>query len=332
MNSLRIIAGPDSLNEYNIEDCYKIADVMVNGDRAIYGVRTVGLKSRTNLDKSNSDANYMGHDLEQILENMDVFGYGGSRDDLIQLPTVLMAKELHKATGVMCATEILCHYIQLACIAREFAGKPFMPWNPAIDQSGWNLRIIAGFANEYGWTLGIKNGKWLGEEFFVAEDPLFEGKTSIETAWEGLLNYAQPAPEKVLIQRGCDLPSKGQYRNLPIHNSARRTKFRNPGVSLFFDPSHALGPLMRDKIVEETVKACNIVFQNASGEYEYLYDGVLLEVVEEVNKGKVLCDTFQHITIAELQMFVDIISEFRTIEATPRFYEMNYDLSKEIIR
>lgn len=330
MNSLRIIAGPDSLNEYNIEDCYKIAEMMVNGDRAIYGVRTVGLKSRTNLDKSNSDANYMGHDLEQILENMDVFGYGGSRDDLVQLPSVMMAKELQKATGVMCATEILCHYIQLACIAREFAGKPFMPWNPAIDQSGWNLRIIAGFANEYGWTLGIKNGKWLGEEFSIAEDPLYNGKTSIETAWEGLLNYAQPAPEKVLIQRGCDLPSKGQYRNLPIHNSARRTKYRNPGVSLFFDPSHALGPLMRDNIVEETVKACNLVYQRADGEFEYVYDGVLLEVVEEVNKGKVLCDTFQHITIDELQRFVDIISQFRTIESTPRFYEMNYDLSKEI--
>jgi hypothetical protein len=330
MNTLRIIAGPDSLNEANLQDCYDIANIKSNGQKAIYGIRTVGLKSRTKLDTTNSIDNYMGHDLNAIEQNLNVFGYGGSRDHLIQLPTVLMAKELYKATGVMCATEVLSHHIQLACIAREFAGLPFMPWNPAIDQSGWNLRIIAGFADEYGWTVGIKNGKWLGEEYTVAEDPLFEGKTSIETAWEGLLDYAKCAPERVLIQRGCDLPSKGQYRNLPIHYCAMRTKYRNPHTSLFFDPSHALGPLMRDKIVEETIKACNIVYQTQNGEYEYLYDGVLLEVVKTVEKAKVMCDTFQHITIAELQQFVDTISQFRTLETTPRVYPLKYDKSKEI--
>jgi hypothetical protein len=154
--------------------------------------------------------------------------------------------------------------------------------------------------------VGLKNGKWLGEEYKKAEDIEFKGVTSIEKVWDGLVDYAQQAPETILIQRGCDLPAKGEYRNLPIHQTAKRTKLRNvkKGVKLFFDPSHALGPKKRDQIVDETVEAMKMKMN----ETDYLYDGILIEV------GTAKCDTHQHITVTELQDLAERLSAFRELQ------------------
>jgi hypothetical protein len=188
-----------------------------------------------------------------------------------------------------------------------------MVWNPAVDQLGWHVRQMAGFAYEHGWTVGLKNGKWLGENYEKSENASFTGKTSIETAWDGQVEYAYAVdmkegvtpPEVFLIQRGCDLPDKGEFRNLPIHFAAQRTKIRNAhrNLSLFFDPSHSLGPKMRDKIVDMTVEAMKMKINDN----EFLYDGVLVEV------GTAKCDTHQHITVAELQNLADRLAEFRTL-------------------
>jgi hypothetical protein len=315
-NSLRIIAGPDSLDEYNIDECYQIADIKVDGANAIYGIRTVGLKSRTGFDAVNSDAGFMGYDFHAIMENFNIFGHGGNRDDLVQLPTVTLAKKLWLSTGVQCATEVMLPAIQLACIAREFENKPFMIWNSAVDQLGWHVRQMAGFANEYGWTVGLKNGKWLGEHYEVAESEDLTIKTSIETVWDGLVNYSKLAPETVLIQRGCDLPDSGDHRNLPIHNTAMRTKLRNKGIKLFFDPSHTFGPLLRDEIVNQTVKAMQLMMPDQK---EYLYDGVLIEV------GTAKCDRHQHITVEELDELCQILSCFRVIEKEVKSLPASYD-------
>jgi len=307
-NALRIVAGPDSLDDYNINEVYQIAEIKAKGKRAIHGARTVGLKSRTGFDKDNSEKGFMGFDFEAIMKNFNIFGKGGNANDLVQLPTVEMAEKLYKDTGLLCSTEIMLPGIQLACIKKSFANAPFMVWNPAVDQLGWHVRQMAGFAYEHGWTVGLKNGKWLGESYEKAENPDYQGKTSIETTWDGLVDYAfavEKAPEVVLIQRGCDLPDKGEYRNLPIHKTALRTKLRHASknVQLFFDPSHSLGPKMRDRIVDMTVEAMKMRIDDTT----FLYDGILIEV------GTAKCDTHQHITVAELQELADRLAEFREL-------------------
>ena len=104
------------------------------------------------------------------------------------------------------------------------------------------------------------------------------------------------------------MPRKGEYRNLPIHHTAKRTKLRNQArgieVKLFFDPSHSLGPKKRDQIITETVKAMKMKINDQ----EYLYDGILIEV------GTAKCDTDQHITVAELKGLVEQIAEFRELQ------------------
>ena len=301
---IRIIAGPDSLDEYNIEEVYQIADLQVNNKRAIYGTRTVGLKSRTNITATNSDENFMGYDFDAIMQNFNIFGHGGNADDLVPLPTIQMAEKLYADPGMLCATEIMLPAIQLACIAKSFKFKPFLVWNSAVDQLGWHVRQMAGFADEYGWGIGLKNGKWLGIDYEEAEQVDYEGKSPIETVWEGLVSASTLAPETILIQRGCDLPRKGNYRNLPIHHTAMRTKLRT-GKPLFFDPSHALGPKLRDQIVNLTIEAMRMKID----EETYLYDGILIEV------GTAKCDTNQHITVLELKNMVEQLSEFRELDS-----------------
>jgi hypothetical protein len=305
-SSVKIFAGPDSLDDFNIDEVYRIAELKSNGQPAIYGARTVGLKSRTNLDHQNTDAGFMGYDFEAIMKNFNIFGHGGNADDLIPLPTVEMAEKLYHNTGLIPSSEIMLPAIQLACIKKSFSKDPFLVWNSAVDQLGWHVRQMAGFAEEHGWMVGLKNGKWLGEEYEISESEEFQGKTSIETVWDGLVNYATLAPEIVLIQRGCDLPAKGEYRNLPIHFAAKRTKLRHldkSKVQLYFDPSHSLGPKMRDQIVDKTIEA----MQMKLTEDQYLYDGILIEV------GTAKCDTHQHISVNELAELVDRLSEFRAL-------------------
>ena len=117
------------------------------------------------------------------------------------------------------------------------------------------------------------------------------------------LIHSKIAPKTVLIQRGCDLPNKGQYRNLPIHQTAKRTKLATPGIELYYDPSHALGPKMRDEIINNTVEAMKLKID----EENYLYDGILIEV------GTAKCDTDQHITVKELKELAQKLSEFRDL-------------------
>jgi hypothetical protein len=302
---VRIIAGPDSIDAFNINEIYQIANITVDGQKAVYGTRTVGLKSRSNFDKNNSDKGFMGCDFDVIIKNFNIFGLGGNIDDLKRLPSVDMAAQIYKDTGLLCSTEIMLPAIQLACIAKSFKFKPFMVWNSAVDQLGWHIRQMAGFAGEYDWSVGLKNGKWIGDEYEIVEKPEYQGKTSIESCWDGLVDYAQEAPEIIIINRGVDVPRKGEYRNLPIHYTAMRTKIRNrdKNVLCYFDPSHSLGPKMRDQIVDHTVEAMKMKIS----EDEYLYDGVLIEV------GTAKCDTHQHITVEECDQLCQRIGEFRPL-------------------
>jgi 3-deoxy-D-arabino-heptulosonate 7-phosphate (DAHP) synthase len=95
-----------------------------------------------------------------------------------------------------------------------------------------------------------------------------------------------------------------------------RTKLRNKGIKLFFDPSHTFGPLMRDEIVNQTIKAMQMMMPDGK---EYLYDGVLIEV------GTAKCDRHQHITVEELDELCQILSCFRVIEKEVKSLPASYD-------
>ncbi|MDQ6984984.1 MAG: hypothetical protein Q9M91_00600 [Candidatus Dojkabacteria bacterium] len=105
-----------------------------------------------------------------------------------------------------------------------------------------------------------------------------------------------------MIHRGFDIPEKADYRNYPMHNHAARVKKRT-GCKLYFDPSHAYGPRMRDSILDATIDAANMKL-NESG---FLYDGILIEV------GTSKTDTGQHISISELKKLVVDISKNRDL-------------------
>lgn len=147
---------------------------------------------------------------------------------------------------------------------------------------------MALFAKRNGWHVGIKNGKW----------------HSMEKTWEGLSSYVDAHVEKekvIMIQRGVEVPEKGEFRSLPVHDSAVRMK--ENGMRIFFDPSHSFGPKLRDEIVDGTVEAMKM--KTASG--EFVYDGVLVEV------GTSVTDTKQHITVSELDELCGRLAEFRSL-------------------
>lgn len=308
-HNLTIIAGPDSIDDYNLNEIYDIANIKIDGEFAITGTRTVGLKSRTSFDSQNSDKGFMGSDFENILEYQKNF-VEDNTTDFDFLPSINMAKKIYEDTGLLCSTEIMLPHIQLPVIAKHFNNLPFLIWNPAVDQLGWHVRDMGLFAQKHSWIVGLKNPKWIGEDFEVSEHESFESLTSLEKAWEGLSDYSKDASQTIMIQRGVDVPRKGDYRNLPIHQSAKRIKMRSlkkdNNVQMFFDPSHALGDKLRHRIVDETIEAMKIRLDNSD---EFLYDGILIEV------GTAKCDTHQHITVTELEQMVRELANFRSIQS-----------------
>ncbi len=296
---LTIIAGPCSIDDDNIGDVYDIADIEVAGKRAVAGARIVGLKSRTKY----SPSVYMGVDHEAYLKNCELMLSGSfKREDSVPLPSVEIAKRVFRDTGLLIASEIVDPAVQLPQYDGEF-GRKFMPWNPAVNQLGWHVRIMSRFAEKNNWHIGIKNGKWIGDDISVAESLDGEVNTPIESVWSGLVSYAGERPlETVLIHRGVDVHGKGDYRNIPIHGVSARVK-KKTGCLLYFDPSHICGPRMRDEIVSATIDAMKMKLSDD----EYLYDGVLVEV------GNSKTDTHQHISVKELKDMLIGVSEFRDL-------------------
>lgn len=298
-NKLRIIAGPCSVDEKNIEEIYQIAELSLNGQKSIWGTRIVGLKSRTALDTS---GNGMGIDIKAYEKNMDILNNGGNFQDFEMLPSIEISKKILEDTGLLISSEIMYPSIQIPLYDGNFDGK-FLPWNPAVNQLGWPIMQTARFAKQHSWPIGIKNGKWIGEAKEIADSADFNGETSMEKTWVGLTTFAQGAKEVILIHRGVDVPEKGNYRNIPVHNIAKRAKIKS-NASLFFDPSHSFGPKMREDIVEATIEAMKMKID----EETFLYDGILVEA------GTSQTDTEQHITLVELKDMIEKLSEFREIQ------------------
>ena len=301
MNDLMIVAGPCSVDKDNIEDILAIADITVLSPegvkkKAVMGTRVVGLKSRTDLAMSGEG---MGIDFPIFMRNMDMLLSGKSGADMEQLPSILIAQEIIRKTKMLVATEIMSPLIQLPLFERIIPQGKLLIWNPAVNQLGWPMHKMGVFAKRNGWYVGLKNGKWLGGET--------GGATTMEKAWVGLSNYAalneiEHRDRLVFIHRGVDIPEKGEYRSLPVHHVARRVKSVT-GAKMFFDPSHTLGPKLRDNIVSAVIDA----MKEKISDKEYLYDGILIEA------GRSKTDTKQHITIQELNDLCQELSKWRNL-------------------
>jgi len=286
-NKLTIIAGPCSINENNKKEAYQIADIKVRGKRAIAGTRVVGLKSRTSLSL---DGKNMGIDYAVFMSNLKKSIEGKPSSSFEEPPSVTLARQICKDTGLIVASEIMSPLIQLPCFEDESFNNKLLVWVPSVSQLGWTAMKMALFAKRNGWLVGIKNGKWL----------------EMEKTWEGLASYVQAhiEPNKaIMIQRGIEVPERGKFRNLPVHNSAKLLKER--GFQVYFDPSHSYGPQLRDLIVQGTIDAMKLKTSDGM----YVYDGVLIEA------GTSVTDRDQHITHTELQEMCRRLSEFRELVA-----------------
>lgn len=298
-----IIAGPCSVNEDNIQQLYSIADIEVvnrNGlsQKAIWGIRTVGLKSRSSM---NAKGEGMGFDFLNYMHNAKQVIGGASFVGLKTTRSIEIAKKLVQDTGVIVGTEIMDPLVQLPVYEREIPNGKLFIWNPAVNQLGFQMYAMGMYAERNNWFIGIKNGKWLGS---APEDQF----NIMEKNWAGQISFATEdgnfglKNRIAMIQRGVDIVGKGGFRNLPVHNSAEKVKTKT-GAKMFFDPSHSYGPLLRDEIVEATIKGMQMTVPDGS----YLYDGILIEV------GDSTTDTGQHITIDELRTICTEVAKFRDL-------------------
>jgi len=300
-----IIAGPCSINEDNFYELFQLASMEVrnfNGitQRAISGVRVVGLKSRTNYTPDGKD---LGVDYSHYLHNLSIYQQGGSIKDFVMMPGIEMAKQVANETGLLIATEIVSPLIQVPLYERLLKENDVLLWNPAVSQLGWHFMEMTQFIKNTNWKLGLKNPKWQGKQKY--DNNTLTELSSMEKAWLGLSTYVGGFKERVIfIHRGVSIPESGMYRNMPLHESAKKMK-KITGAKIYFDPSHSFGSKLRDKIVDGTIDAMKMMFS----EDEYLYDGILVEA------GSSRTDSGQHITHIELQRLVNELSKFRNITA-----------------
>jgi 3-deoxy-D-arabino-heptulosonate 7-phosphate (DAHP) synthase len=298
---ITIIAGPCSVDDNNIHEIHQISEIEAKGRRAIAGTRVVGLKSRTELDPSGDG---MGMDFEAYKKNSNILMQGGGFNDFITAPSVYIAQELSQKTGLLIATEVMNPLVQLPSFEGKLGKGAFLPWNPSVNQLGWHVSQTADFARRNGWHVGIKNGKWLGDHLEAANAEEYQGKTTMEKTWAGLVAFVGDINHDIiLIHRGVDVPGKGSFRNIVVHSIAKRVKEAS-GAKLYFDPSHSYGPKLQSHIVDATVEAMKMKLNKN----EYLYDGILVEV------GTSITDTEQHISIKELEHMVKIVSAFRSLK------------------
>jgi 3-deoxy-D-arabino-heptulosonate 7-phosphate (DAHP) synthase len=236
------------------------------------------------------DGKNMGIDFAVFIRNLEKLIEGRHPSTFEVPPSVVLAKNICSDTGLIIATEVMSPLVQLPSFEDEIFRDKILAWSPAVSQLGWPAMKMAIFAKRNGWSIGIKNGKWKG----------------MEKTWEGLASYvnAHIEPHKtIMIQRGIEVPEKGKFRSLPVHESAIMMKEK--GYQVYFDPSHSFGPLLRDEIDAGTIDAMKLKTKGG----QHVYDGVLIEV------GTSVTDTKQHITLKELKVLTEQLSQFRELVA-----------------
>lgn len=277
-----IIAGPCSIDKNNLKEILQISKIKIDGKRAVWGTRIVGLKSRTSLDESGKG---MGFDFPTFSANLFDLSKYLEINHLDVLTTAQLAKKIIEKTGLVVATEIMSPWLQLPIFERVIPKGYFLAWNPAVMQLGWPILEMSTIAKKNDWYIGVKNGKWIGD--------------GGEKTWQGLSSYSQ-TEKTVMIHRGFDVDGKGDYRNKPDHEIVKRVK-QITGRKMFFDPSHICGHKLKNAIVQQTLDAINM--KDLDG--DYLYEGILIEV------GSSQTDTDQHISVKELRSLLKGISRTR---------------------
>ncbi len=298
-HDLEVIAGHCSVNPERLAELYEMSEIQVSDgrggtQRALSAVRFVGLKSRT---ECNPTGEGMGIDFP-VIEQAIMFG---SSEEVP--PSVLLAQQFVNETGMGIAAEIMLPGVQMPFYEGRIPKGQLLPWNPSTDQLGWSVRQMAHIASRNNWTVGLKNGKWLGEPLEQVNQPNSETITSMEKTWLGLATFAAASKcNVVFIHRGVDVPEKGNHRNALVHEVVKRLAKKAPEAGRYFDPSHSLGPKLRDDIVRTTIEAMKMTVGN-----EFLYTGILIET------GTSVTDTKQHITVGELRLMLGEISKFRKL-------------------
>jgi hypothetical protein len=295
--SLKIIAGPCSIDFQNKQSVIESLGIKFGGKSALYGVRVVGLKSRTAFDPENA---FIGIDIEAYMKNSLKMLENNANHEIF--PSVEMANEIQeKNNDIYIATEVVDSWVQCKNLADHLKSNKAIVWNPAVNHLGFPSQINARFAQKFGWMVGIKNGKSLGASLEKSETQ--NSETSLDKSWSGLASYGSGIgfEDIFMIHRGVDLGDNFGFRNYPVHELCKRVKMSSK-KPMYFDPSHICGPKKRSEIVDITIEAMKMSI--GSG---FLYDGVLIEC------GVSKSDTDQHITYDELEFMVGKISEFRKI-------------------
>lgn len=296
--NLKIIAGPCSLNYNNIEELYRISEIQVNGKSAIWGVRAVGLKSRTSLHFSNK---YMGIDFKEYYKILNMLSKNASLNDIPLLPSMHYIQEFKKYCKLLIATEIINPLIQLSLFSRILGKKELLAWNPSVNQLGQSMLDMSILSYKNGFYIGIKNSRDNNINYKKMENKQRHEEIYVEKIWKGLAKYSMKKIQNpVLIHRGFGAIDGSKFRNIPSHIVANNVK-KNLKTKLFLDPSHICGPLLRDYIISFTIDAMKIKMDDNS----YLYDGILIEA------GTSHTDTHQHITLRELEILCQELSTFR---------------------
>lgn len=299
---LELYAGPCSITPENTEEVInETAKITTpDGQRAIYGTRVVGLKSRTALDFKGDGMGLDSQVMQKVIEE------GNPDPKKYAIPSVELAERIAQETGMVISSEIMIPHLQLPFWAAKKALKgKVMIWNPAVEQLGWNLLELADFAKANDWHVGIKHGKFLGKDpLEVANHPDYKGETTLEKVLLGLTTYVGNIDgDLVIIHRGVDVPGRGEYRNAMIHHIMARMKHKIPHGKIYFDPTHTIGPVMRHTIVDEIIKAAKLKVGD-----QFLYDGFLMEAGSSSP-----VDFGEHLTLDELRELVKTLSGFRKI-------------------
>lgn len=300
MRPVEIVAGGCSLKpNVSLEEGRQIGQIQAKNGRTtfpgVFRLRGVDLKSRTKLDPTGKGMGCGWPTLQKAIL------HPGVPVEVPEPPSVEFARQMIQETGMGVASEVMFPHLQLPLYQGVAPEGYFMPWNPSVDQLGWHVLQIALFAGQNGWDVGIKNPKWTG---MAADEVTGDDQTlsPMEETWLGLATYAAPYLAQgrlILIQRGVDVPEKGDYRNLPLHQTTARVKAAvqalYPGLEIlaYIDPSHTNGKARRREIVEFTLESMALQHEG-----EFVYDGVLIEA------GTSDTDTEQHITVGELTNLV----------------------------
>lgn len=309
---LELIIGPCSINESNVEDVFKLSEIQVKSLRgekqfALFGTRVVGLKSRTELNQSGEG---MGIDYQAVMQNLLILENGGNKNDFVTPPSVNIGKNIIDQTGMMVSTEVMMPLLQIPVYDRQIQEGKMLLWSPSVETLGWSILPTADVVvQRQDWRIGIKNPKWLGSSPLEA-DNLEASETNMERTWKGMASYALArgvkAEQIVMIHRGIDVPEKEDFRSLPVHKIAERTKMTMPtGVKIYFDPSHSFGPKKRAEILKATIQA--MLMKNSRN--GWLYDGALIEA------GNSTTDASQHITVDEVVILASELAQFRNLRA-----------------